>query len=190
MAVEHANAELATGIGLETSKAFAAAGAATIVLVARHRGPMTEAKKSIEAAFPSTTVVTHAVSVEDTQQINALMEGLGTIDIMVLNAGFLHKPKPILEIDSSDLAKAFAVNMLGPLNMIKAFMKLPPRDVDSPRTIIYTSAWYVRKLMGKTVPRPRGCHVEFHLGTEIPLRLDPLVLKSPANPFAHLFVGV
>ena len=102
---------------------------------------MTEAKESIEAAFPRTKVVTHAVSIEDSQQINALMEGLGTIDILVLNAGVLHKPKPILELEPADIANAFAVNVFGPLNMIRTFMKLSPKNANRPGTIIYTSAW-------------------------------------------------
>lgn len=132
-----------TGIGFETTKAFAQAGATRIILVARSEGPMLQAKKEVEAAFPDTKVEVHAVSITDFDRINKLIDDAESIDVLVLNAGILHKPSPVLQVDAKDLETAFQVNVFGPLNMIKAFMKQATKDRNARKTIIYTSAWGV-----------------------------------------------
>lgn len=132
---------------METTKAFAEAGAGTIVLVARSQEPMTKAKESIEAGFPSTKVVTYAVSVTEFERIDKIMKEIGTVDVLVLNAALLHRPLPILDLNVDDVASALQINVLGPFNMIKSFMKLPKRSPDSRRTIIYTSAWGINFVM-------------------------------------------
>jgi NAD(P)-dependent dehydrogenase (short-subunit alcohol dehydrogenase family) len=111
--------------------------------VARRQALLTEAKEVIEVAYPGVKVVTHAVSVTDFNAVNKIMELTGTIDILVLNAGVLPKPQPALDLEPDDLAKAFEVNVFGPLNMIQAFTKLPRRDSHTARTILYTSAYGV-----------------------------------------------
>ena len=83
----------------------------------------------------------------DFDQINELVERIGTIDVLVLNAGILHKPLPIVELDALDVENAFGMNVFGPLNMIKAFMKLSPRSTTTRRTIIYTSAYGIKHVM-------------------------------------------
>ena len=130
---------LATGIGLETSKAFAEAGAGTIAMLARSQGPMDVAKETIEAEYPNTKVATFAASVTESARINEIARELGTIDILMLNAGTMHALAPTLDIDAEDLLNNFKVNVIGPFSLIKAFMALPPRDTTKPRTIIYTS---------------------------------------------------
>jgi NAD(P)-dependent dehydrogenase (short-subunit alcohol dehydrogenase family) len=129
----------ATGIGLETSKAFAQAGASTIAILARSKEPMMNAKEEIEATFPETTVLPYVASVADADQISAAVREIGTIDILVLNAGIMHKPGPTLSIDPKETLAVFETNVLGPLNVVKAFMALPPREPSFPRTIIHTS---------------------------------------------------
>lgn len=129
----------ATGIGLETSKAFSEAGASVVAILARSKEPMMKAKETIEAEFPQTKVVPLVSSVTDADRVSEVVQELGTIDILVLNAGIMHKPGPTLSIDSKDVLSVFETNVLGPLNVLKAFMALPPREEGSQRTIIHTS---------------------------------------------------
>jgi NAD(P)-dependent dehydrogenase (short-subunit alcohol dehydrogenase family) len=100
---------------------------------------MLKAKEKIEATFPETVVLPCVASVADADQISAAVQEIGTIDILVLNAGIMHKPGPTLSIDPKETLAVFETNVLGPLNVVKAFMVLPPREPGSPRTIIHTS---------------------------------------------------
>ena len=129
----------ATGIGLETSKAFAQAGAGTIAILARSKEPMTKAKGEIEASFPETKILPYVASVTDAGRVSEVVNEIGIIDILVLNAGVMPKPGPTLSIDPKETLKTFETNVFGSLNVINAFMSLPARESDSPRTIIHTS---------------------------------------------------
>lgn len=108
---------------------------------------MTAAKTDVERTFPGTTVDTHAISISDYESIDKLMKELVTIDVLVLNAGVLHKPLPVLQLAPADIEHAFQTNVFGPLNMIRAFYKQPARGAGSRRTIIYTSAWGINFVM-------------------------------------------
>ncbi|KAK5172685.1 uncharacterized protein LTR77_002805 [Saxophila tyrrhenica] len=129
----------ATGIGFETAKAFAQAGAGTIAIIARSEGPMAKAKEAIENQFSATKVLTYSASITDHPRVNEIINEIGTIDILVSNAGVMHKHAAALDIDPEEALEAFKVNVLGPLNLIRAFVKLPPRSEGAERTVIYTS---------------------------------------------------
>lgn len=129
----------ATGIGLETSKALAQAGASIITILARSKDPMVKAQQEIEAQFPGTRVIPLVASVTDADRVSEVVKEIGPIDILVLNHGVMHKPGPTLSLDSKNVLSMFEVNVLGPLNVIKAFMALPPREESATRTIIHTS---------------------------------------------------
>lgn len=101
---------------------------------------MTAAKKELEAAYPATKVLTFAASVTDQKRVEEIVHGLGTIDILALDAGTVHALAPVLEIDSVQLNETFQVNVLGPFNLLEAFMALPPRSTEAERTVIYTSS--------------------------------------------------
>ncbi|KAK3684555.1 hypothetical protein LTR37_020158 [Vermiconidia calcicola] len=130
----------ATGIGLQTSIAFAQAGARKIVILARSKDPMMKAEENIEADYPETEVLTYAVSVTDSERVTEIVKGIGTLDILVLNAAVMNAPGPVLDIDPEDTLENFKVNVFGPLSLVKAFVNLPPRSADAPRTVIYTSS--------------------------------------------------
>jgi len=129
----------ATGIGFETTKAFAQAGAAIIAILARSQDAMTAAKKEIEASFPSTKIVTFAASITDHEQVNKIVKDVGTIDILMLNAATIHAPSPVLGVDGAKMEELFRVNVFGPTNLIKAFLALPSRSPETERTVIFTS---------------------------------------------------
>jgi NAD(P)-dependent dehydrogenase (short-subunit alcohol dehydrogenase family) len=129
----------ATGIGLETSKAFAQAGASIIAILARSKGPMMKAKEEIEADYPATKVIPLVASMTDAERISQVTKEIGTIDNLVLNAGIMHTPGSTLSVDSKEVLSVFETNVFGPLNVIRAFMALPPRTEGASRTIVHTS---------------------------------------------------
>lgn len=110
---------------------------------------MTEAKKDIEATYPKTKVDTYAVSITDTTRINAVVQEIGKIDILILNAASMPTPTDVLEATPEEVESTFATNVFGPINLIRAFHALPNDDKVNPRTILYTST------AGITAPMPR-----------------------------------
>lgn len=100
---------------------------------------MLEAKQNIESQFPSTKVLTYAASITDHGKVQAIVKEIGTIDVLVLNAGIMHTPGGVLELNADQLLDAFQTNVIGPWNLMKAFVALTPRAPGAERTIIYTS---------------------------------------------------
>ena len=111
---------------------------------------MERAKESIESQYPNTKVLTYSASVTNTERMTQITKEIGTIDVLVLNAAVLHKPAPIFDIDPEEALESVTVNVLGPLNLIKAFMALPPRTPEAARTIIYTTSAGVQFVMPGT----------------------------------------
>ncbi len=100
---------------------------------------MIKAKDLIEKEFSGTKVLTYSASITDTDRVNAIVKEIGTIDILVLNAGMMHKHAAVLDIDPDETLESFKVNVTGPLNLTRAFVKLPPRSERAERTVLYTS---------------------------------------------------
>lgn len=98
---------------------------------------MLEAKREIESKHPDTNVQVYAASVTSREDIDRVLSSVGIIDIVVLNAGHMHPPGPAVSIAAADLATDFEINVLGPMNLINAFVASPSRGE---RTIIHTSS--------------------------------------------------
>ncbi|KAK4496529.1 hypothetical protein PRZ48_012509 [Zasmidium cellare] len=123
------------GVGLETAKAFAQAGASPIALLARRQERLDAAKAELEKEFPATNFETFVASMTDIPRLEALVQQLGTIDILCLNAAQV-TPGLALSFDPETLADSFAVNVVGNVSLIKAFAALPSKGE---RTVIHTS---------------------------------------------------
>ena len=108
---------------------------------------MTKAKEAVEKQYSGTKVLTYAASITDSGRVNEIVKEIGTIDILILNAAYLHKPAPTLDTDPEEALQSFTVNVLGPLSVIKAFVALPPRTPDAERTIVYTTSAGVQFVM-------------------------------------------
>lgn len=110
---------------------------------------MIEAKAAVEGRFPATKILVFAASINDHARVESVVKEIGTIDVLVLNAGVMPAPAGILETDTDQLLDAFQTNVIGPWNLMKAFVALTPRDPKEERTIIYTSSG------GIHLPMPR-----------------------------------
>ena len=87
---------------------------------------MAEAKSSLESSFPNTQVLTYSASITDPMRIAEIVNEVGTIDILILNAGFA-EAKMVLEIDPKDMLEMFNTNVVAPLALIKAVVTRPGR---------------------------------------------------------------
>ena len=63
----------ATGVGYSICKAFAGAGVARIAIVCRSPGSREEARASLEAAYPSTQILTYQCSITDRVRTNEVL---------------------------------------------------------------------------------------------------------------------
>ena len=99
------------GIGRETVKAFAAAGAATIAVLARRQNLLNETKKIVNAEFPDVEVTLHAVDITNAEQVRRAAKEIGSWDIMIMNAGYMSTPARIEDADIEDWWKGFEVSL-------------------------------------------------------------------------------
>jgi short-subunit dehydrogenase len=76
---------VATGIGFETSRAFAAAGVSNIHIISRREGPLVKAKKSIEAEYPGVQVSYYPASVSDREKVRKIIQDIGHVDFVCLS---------------------------------------------------------------------------------------------------------
>jgi len=81
-----------SGIGAETARSFAQAGAARIALLGRREQPLLDTKASIEHQFPKVEVFVAATDVTNRNQVEAVFAkfvGDSKIDVLVSSAGFI-----------------------------------------------------------------------------------------------------
>ncbi|MCJ1379882.1 hypothetical protein MMC17_002985 [Xylographa soralifera] len=115
-----------SGIGRETVKAFAAAGASRFALLGRTLGTLEETKRIVEAEYPATYCTTYAVNVADETAVHKAAIDIGDWDVLVLNAGTGMKPAPIAETNVLDWWNVMETNLKGAVVAVHAF--LPTRS--------------------------------------------------------------
>ena len=98
------------GIGRETVKAFAAAGAASIRVIARRQNLLEETKKIVNDEFKNVEITLHAVDITNVEQVRRAAKEIGPWDIMILNAGYLSTPTRIEDADLEEWWRGFEVS--------------------------------------------------------------------------------
>jgi NAD(P)-dependent dehydrogenase (short-subunit alcohol dehydrogenase family) len=112
------------GIGFAIARAFAREGA-SVAIAGRTPDRLAHAAAAIEDACGSHVLTVKAdVSVpSDCERIvAATVERFGALDALVNNAA-LFAPVPLIEADAAQVARAFNVNVAGPLHAARAFAK-------------------------------------------------------------------
>ena len=97
------------GIGAESARAFAAAGASHVVLIGRTQKSLSETAESIQKEFASVSVSTYAADVADEAAMGKTAEKIGNWDILILNAGMLLEPQPVEKTNVTDWWRVFEV---------------------------------------------------------------------------------
>lgn len=114
------------GIGLAICHAFAAAGAATVILTARREGPLNEAVEALCKEHPNTRFIGQPLDATDrvaTDKAWAQLENDGVVvQVLVLNAAHIpDRPASVLELGYKDLWPSFVTNVGANLDLIDRF---------------------------------------------------------------------
>ncbi|KAJ8122071.1 hypothetical protein ONZ43_g1642 [Nemania bipapillata] len=115
-----------TGIGGETARYFAAAGATRIALLGRRESPLAENKAFIESQYPGVEVV--AISADITKQSDvesafSRFARSGKIDVLIHTAAVIGPKEAVTEADSAAYLDAIQVNLAGAFWVSRAFVK-------------------------------------------------------------------
>ncbi|RMY63587.1 hypothetical protein D0863_10433 [Hortaea werneckii] len=109
-----------SGIGYAIAKAFAVAGA-KVVIISRSPGPLEEAKRDLQAF----NVLTYTASINDENRMKQIFDDVGQIDILVLNAAYIHDFGPAVQLQEEQMQASFGTNVIAQWKLVKAFIGLP-----------------------------------------------------------------
>lgn len=115
-----------SGIGAETARYFAQAGASRIALLGRREQPLLDTKASIERDYKRVDVFTAPTDVTKKSEVEAAFAkflGDGKIDILVSGAAVVGPLDSVENVDSEKFLDALNVNVAGSLYVAKAFLK-------------------------------------------------------------------
>lgn len=115
-----------TGIGGETARYFAQAGASRIALLGRREQPLLDNKAYIEANFPGVEVLTFSADVTKKEDINSAFSkfaGSGKIDVLIHSAAAIGPKENLADADGEDYLEAIQTNITGSLWVAKAFIR-------------------------------------------------------------------
>lgn len=115
-----------TGIGAETARSFAAAGASRIALLGRRKQPLLDVKASIESKFPGVEVLAASTDVTKKDQVDTAFAdfvGGGKIDVLVSNAGIMGPPESVEDADEHTFIAAIQQHIQGSLFVSQAFLR-------------------------------------------------------------------
>ncbi|KAK5055098.1 hypothetical protein LTR84_012846 [Exophiala bonariae] len=114
-----------TGIGAETARYFAEAGASLIALLGRREQPLQDTKAAIEGEFPNVKVVVSSTDITNKVEVeNAFAKVVGDkkIDVLVSNAAMIGPQEAVGEADDTKLLDAVSQNLSGSLYIAQAFL--------------------------------------------------------------------
>ncbi|KPI40251.1 uncharacterized protein AB675_7699 [Cyphellophora attinorum] len=118
-----------SGIGYAISKAFAQAGAATIVIVGRRLDVLRDATVKLKQDVPEFAgrVLGLKCNVSDLQSTADLWDALQSenivVDVLVLNAADSRSSGPLHQIDLQQIWAEFNANVRGPIDIAQRFLK-------------------------------------------------------------------
>lgn len=114
-----------TGIGAETAKYFAKAGALRIAILGRRSQPLLDTKAAIEAEFPGSQILAIPTDVTNTTAVDkafAEVAGGGKIDVLVSNAAMIGAQGNILTLNVEEFMQGITTNLQNNFNVTKAFL--------------------------------------------------------------------
>ncbi|KAK8077074.1 oxidoreductase [Apiospora saccharicola] len=117
-----------TGIGAETARFFAAAGASRILLIGRRPEPLLATKKSIESQYPGTAITATPTDVTDKAQVDAAFanfakDGGTKIDVLISNAGMMGPLEGVDNVDPAAFLEGVQANVSSALYVAQAFLR-------------------------------------------------------------------
>lgn len=111
----------ASGFGAEIARVYAKAGARVAVLDINGEGAAAVAREIGPAAMTITADVTKRADID--AAVNKTLDSFGRLDIVVNNAGWTHKNRPMLEVSEEEFDRVYAINVKSIYHM--AFAAVP-----------------------------------------------------------------
>ncbi|KAF9031108.1 NAD(P)-binding protein [Hymenopellis radicata] len=115
-----------TGIGGETARYFAEAGASRIALLGRREQPLLDNKAFIENKFPSVEVFTISTDVTKKSDVDAAVSQFaadGKINVLVHSAAAVGPKETVADVDGEKYLKTIQINVAGSLWVAQAFLR-------------------------------------------------------------------
>jgi NAD(P)-dependent dehydrogenase (short-subunit alcohol dehydrogenase family) len=115
-----------SGIGAETARSFAEAGAARIALLGRREQPLLDTKASIERNYSGVDVFISPTDVTKKNEVDTAFKnflGSGKLDVVVSNAAVTGPHDTVEVVDSEKFLSAVEINLRGSLNVAQAFLR-------------------------------------------------------------------
>ena len=113
-----------SAIGAAIVKAFAKAGASTLAISGRTVEKLLATKEAVENEFKGVKVITINADVTDQEAIGRAFETIGTVDILINNAGYLPDIIPVEDASLCDWWRGFEINVKGSFIVTQAFLKV------------------------------------------------------------------
>ncbi|ROV88560.1 hypothetical protein VMCG_10377 [Cytospora schulzeri] len=115
-----------TGIGGETARCFAEAGASRIALLGRREKPLIENKAFIEDKFPGVEVFILSTDVTKKSDVDAAIyrfSGDGKINVLVHSAAVAGPTEPVAVVDGEAYLECIQENIAGAFWVAQAFLR-------------------------------------------------------------------
>jgi NAD(P)-dependent dehydrogenase (short-subunit alcohol dehydrogenase family) len=110
------------GIGLEFARQLSARGDA-VIATARDLGGLSAGARGLAGVRWASLDVADAASIDGlSAQLDALPGGVGTIDVLINNAGVSSTAKTLTGLSAAELHRVFAVNTFAPMLVTKSLM--------------------------------------------------------------------
>ncbi len=113
------------GLGRAIAEHYLAAGA-SVAICARSERELTATQRELASQYPSQKVVAHVCDVSDEAQVAATtafaLRGLGSLEILVLNAGVYGPMGPTESVDLGAWRRAIDINLFGVLLPCRAII--------------------------------------------------------------------
>jgi len=120
-----------SGIGAETARYFAEAGAARVGLIGRREQPLLDTKASIEAKLPGVEVVAVPTDVTDKAGVDAAFAKIvdnGKLHVLISGAAMIGPQEPIQDVDGEKFLAGVDHNIRGSMWVAQAFLRYAVED--------------------------------------------------------------
>jgi NAD(P)-dependent dehydrogenase (short-subunit alcohol dehydrogenase family) len=120
-----------TGIGAETARYFAQAGASRIAILGRREQPLLDTKSLIERESAGVEVFAAPTDVTNKTEVDTAFSkfvGDGKIHVLVSNAAIIGPQDSVREADGEKFLDAIHKNLKGTLNVAQAFLRYAAPD--------------------------------------------------------------
>jgi 3-oxoacyl-[acyl-carrier protein] reductase len=115
----------ASGFGAETARRFVQEGPAVVILDLNGNGAA-EVAKEVGNAKGLRGDVTVRKDIDEAVQLAT--KTFGRLDIVVNNAGWTHRNKPVLEVTEEEFDRVYAINVKSIFHMVRAVVPLLSRQ--------------------------------------------------------------